>query len=70
VLGLCAGLGIPAREERLGREDLANAEELFLTNSVQEVLPVAELSGRALPARATGERLRDAYRRFVEVGGA
>lgn len=70
VLELCAGLGIPARETRLERDDLANAGELFLTNSVQEVVPVAEVSGRALPSRATGERLREAYRRQVEAGGA
>lgn len=70
VLELCAGLGIPAREEHLRRDDLGNAEELFLTNSVQEVVPVAEIATRALPAQAIGERLREAYRRFVEVGGA
>ena len=70
VLELCAGLGIPAREERLRRDDLANAEELFLTNSVQEVVPVAEVAGHALPSRAVAERLREAYRRFVAAGGA
>jgi len=32
---------------------------------VQEVLPVAVLAGRPVPARAVGLRLRSAYRRLV-----
>jgi branched-chain amino acid aminotransferase len=66
VLGACAGLGLPSREERLDRSRLAEAGEVFLTNSVQQVVPLATLAGRALPARALGDRLGEAYRAAVE----
>lgn len=66
VLGACAGLGIPAREERIDRTHLDGADEVFLTNSVQQVVPLATLVGRALPARALGERIGAAYRAAIE----
>jgi len=68
VLELAAELGLPARERLLHRDDLAKADEMFLTNSVQEVLPVAEVAGRSFRSRAIGERLRDAYRARVTAG--
>jgi len=66
VLFACAALGIPAREAALDRAALRDAQEVFLTNSVQEVVPLARLDGRALPSRAIGERLLAAYREAVE----
>jgi len=66
VLGACAGLGVPAREERIDRIHLDRADEVFLTNSVQQVVPLATLAGRALPARALGERIGAAYRGAIE----
>ncbi len=62
ALKLCAELGIAAREADLTRADLLCAEEVFLTNSVQEVVPLATLDGRALPERSCGARLGEAYR--------
>ena len=44
VLQLCAELGIPARECALQAAGLRQCESLFVTNSVQEILPVATLS--------------------------
>ncbi len=69
VLELCAALRIRHREQPLVREHLRSAEEVFLTNSVQEVLPLARLDGRDLPARAVGEQLLAAYRDRVAAGG-
>lgn len=65
VLELCAALGIRHRELAITPEHLRWAEEVFLTNSVQEVLPLATLDGRELPGRAFGERLLAAYRERV-----
>jgi branched-subunit amino acid aminotransferase/4-amino-4-deoxychorismate lyase len=62
VLACCEALGIPARETPLHREDLATATEVFLTNTVQEVVPLVQLDGRLLPARAIGDRLLGALR--------
>ena len=61
TLGLCAELGIPAREAVIPLAMLHAADEVFLTNSVQEVLPVGMLAGRTLPTRETGLQLRAAY---------
>lgn len=65
VLALCGTMGVRIREATLVREHLRWAEEIFVTNSVQEVLPLATLDGRALPSRETGERLRAAYREAI-----
>ena len=62
VLELCRELGIRCRELPLVREHLRWAEEVLLTNSVQEVLPLAELDGRALASREAADRLLAAYR--------
>lgn len=43
------GAGIEVREERLGREDLFAADEVFLTGSVRGVEPARSLDGAALP---------------------
>lgn len=68
VLRLCAELGLRHREGPLGPEQLRGAGEVFLTNSVQEVLPLARLDGRELPDRAVGERLLAAYRERAAAG--
>ncbi len=66
VMRLCVELGIAVRETPIARGLLATAEEAWLTNSVQEVVPVDELEGRSLPTRRTGTRLRDRYRTLTE----
>jgi branched-chain amino acid aminotransferase len=65
VLELCRELGLPAREAPIDAGELRGADEAFLTNSVQEVLPVALLEGRATGSLATGTRLLAAYRERV-----
>jgi len=62
VLACGEALGMEVREARLTREDLAMADEVFLTNAVQEVVPLTRLDGRLLASRATGDRLRAALR--------
>uniref|UniRef100_A0A832I418 Aminodeoxychorismate lyase n=1 Tax=Eiseniibacteriota bacterium TaxID=2212470 RepID=A0A832I418_UNCEI len=69
VLELCAALGLPAREADLSRADLAAADEAFVTNSVQEVVPLATVDGAPLPGRVVGQRLLAAYRERVARGG-
>ncbi|TAL10621.1 MAG: branched-chain-amino-acid transaminase [Nitrospirae bacterium] len=48
VLQLAAELGIPSEETRLTVEDLLRAEECFLTNTTQEVLPVTRVDGQLI----------------------
>jgi len=68
VLVLCAELGIPVREAAVPLEMLRWADEVFVTNSVQEVLPLSQVAGRAIPGRALGLRLLSAYRERVAAG--
>jgi branched-subunit amino acid aminotransferase/4-amino-4-deoxychorismate lyase len=65
VLSLCAAAGIPAREGVLTVGDLQAADEVFLTNSVQEVVPLASLEGRPVRGRGLAVRLQEAYRAEV-----
>lgn len=44
-------------EQRLRREDVTGADEIFLTNSWIGVMPVATLEGRALGPRSVGPKL-------------
>lgn len=70
VLELCGNLGFEAREARLGLDDLSSADEIFLTNSLQEVVPVVALDAAPVPTGAIAERLAAAYRGRValEIG--
>ena len=71
VLALCAEASIPTRERPFGLADLRAADELFLTNAVQEIVPLASLDGRPIGGRARADRLLAAYREAVrrEIGG-
>ena len=65
VLHLALELGIPSEETRLTVADLMRAEECFLTNTTQEVLPVTRVDGRLIgdgrPGRIT-RRLQASFR--------
>lgn len=65
VIELCREAGIPCREADLPVDCLATAHEAFLTNSVQEVLPLARVAGHSLPSTTIGEQVRAAYRARV-----
>ena len=49
-------------------ELLHRADEVFVTNSVQEVLPLARVDDRVVPGREIGLRLLTAYRARVASG--
>jgi branched-chain amino acid aminotransferase len=68
VLRACRALGLDAREAPVELETLRLADEVFLTNSVQEVVPLAEVAGHALPAREVGRSLLAAYRAAIAAG--
>lgn len=65
VLRLCAAAGIAAREQVLTLAELRAADEVFLTNSVQEVVAVGVLDGRTLTGLGLAGRLLEAYRAEV-----
>jgi branched-chain amino acid aminotransferase len=49
VLEWCAADGLEVREESMPLSVLEEAEEVFLTSSVKDVLPVSSVDGRPLP---------------------
>ncbi|HET6203401.1 MAG TPA: aminotransferase class IV [Planctomycetota bacterium] len=67
---LLASLPLPVREERVRGEDLAVAEEAFVTNSLVGVLPVAAVEGFPRPLPGAKGRLAGTaagvYRAAVE----
>ncbi len=65
VLALARELGLEAREGAVKLETLRLAEQVFVTNSVQEVLPLAHVDGHSVPGRDVALRLLAAYRRLV-----
>ncbi len=70
VLRLCATAGIGAREQTLTLADLRAADEVFLTNSVQEVVSVGTLAGHGVRGRALAGKLLEAYRGEVARAAA
>ena len=68
VLRLCRKARIPITERRVMPHDLRTADEVFLTNSLIEVLPIVQIDGRKVAAGIPGPTTRilmEAYRKEV-----
>jgi len=48
LIQICRGLGIEVREQFFNRQELLEADEVFLTGTVTEVLPVTVVDGRTI----------------------
>jgi branched-chain amino acid aminotransferase len=67
VLEWGAAGGIPVREQTLPLEVLDVADEVFITSSTKDVLPVHAVDGRSLPAhRPLTTALREVFRSNAE----
>jgi D-alanine transaminase len=67
VLDLCREHRIPCRETPVFATELADADELFLTSTVYDVVPIDCVDGRKLPAeRPVTRRLAQLFRTVVE----
>ncbi|WP_134685383.1 aminodeoxychorismate lyase [Brevibacillus migulae] len=69
VLTLARQLGIPWQEGLYPLDQLYGADEVFVTNSIQEIVPVSQIDGNMLPTAygAVTKRLREAYRDAVAL---
>ena len=68
VLALAGQLGLPAREKALGKKELHEADEIFMTNSVREIVPVIAFDGFQVGTGQPGEvvkLLQDHFRRMA-----
>lgn len=66
VIAHAPGLGLAVHERRLTVAELMEADEAFLTNSVQEIVPLVAVDGVALHGGDAASRLLSRYRDQVE----
>lgn len=64
LLELLRGAKIPVQERRLTLTELRSAEEIWLTSSTREVLPVTKLDGEPVGSRKPGPLWKKAYALF------
>jgi len=70
VLELAAKRGTPAREKSISPEEILNADEVFLTNTGWELLPVTRIDGNTVGSGQPGPltlALRQGFRKSVEA---
>lgn len=68
VLDLAAKMGLDVYEERMRQEDLQEAKEVFITNSVLEVMAIVRIEDREIGDGRPGETsfaLRKQYKKLV-----
>jgi len=71
ILELALPLGINTLEHDIRLDELFQAQEAFLTNSLMEVMPLTEVDGKAIGSGRPGslsKRLMAAYRKMVRTG--
>jgi branched-chain amino acid aminotransferase len=64
VLDLLPGLGVPCRERPLRLEDLIGADEVFMTSTTREVVPVTRVDETAIGGGRPGSLTRRAMEAF------
>lgn len=72
VMGLAKGMGIPFYERMLRMEDFYNSEEVFLTGTAAEIIPVVTIDRRRIGNGAPGRktlRLMEEFKKLTKVGG-
>ena len=65
VIELAQGLGIGISEREVRLEELLHAGEAFLTNSIMELMPLAEVNGQRIGRGKVTGRLMQAYKEAV-----
>ncbi len=68
VLDICKESGIPTAEKLFKIEALLNADEVFITNSLMEIMPVSRVEdskiGEKIPGKIT-QQLMSAYKNLI-----
>jgi branched-chain amino acid aminotransferase len=65
VIELAQGLGISLVEREVILDELLRADEAFLTNSIMELMPLAEVNGQRIGRGKVTQRLMRAYKEAV-----
>ncbi len=69
VLDAATAAGVPVDERTLRPEDLYAADEVFVTSSIRELLPVVRVDGRTIGAGVPGPVARALHRAFRVTAG-
>ena len=72
VMQLGVRLRLGVREDLLTRHDLFNAEEVFLTGTAAEIVPVVKIDGRVIGSGKPGpvtKKLQAAFRQLTKTDG-
>ncbi|MBS2967292.1 aminodeoxychorismate lyase [Metabacillus sp. KIGAM252] len=66
VLALCRKLNLPYREGFFPLDDLLSAEEAFMTNSVQEMIPFSKINIQSFAGKdgAVTQKLKEEYSKY------
>ncbi len=67
VMELCTKNGIQVSEELFGLERVLNADEIFLTNSLMEIMPVSRIDGKPVGIRVPGVTTMTLHERYREL---
>jgi branched-chain amino acid aminotransferase len=67
VCRIAEDLKIEVRERRITRDELYNADEVFLTGTAAEITPVSEIDMRKIGTGKPGEMSLEIQKRFFEV---
>ncbi|PWK13063.1 branched-chain-amino-acid transaminase [Tumebacillus permanentifrigoris] len=72
VIEMCEKLGIPCEEKPFTRHDVYVADEVFLTGTAAEMIPVIDVDGRGIGNGEPGamtRRLTEEFRAYTHVRG-
>jgi branched-chain amino acid aminotransferase len=72
VIKIARRIGVPFRERMLRMEDVYSSDEVFLTGTAAEIIPVVKIDARKIgtghPGKVT-QRLTDEFRKFTKTDG-
>ena len=66
VIEIAADFGIKCSENYLKTDDILTADEVFMTNSLMEIIPVREIDGQIFSDRCPGIITADFMRKYRE----
>lgn len=72
VIEIAKDMGLPVEETFMNRFDLYSADEIFISGTAAEVVPVAKIDGREVGNGGIGpitEKIRDRYLKLVREEG-
>jgi branched-chain amino acid aminotransferase len=72
IIDIAMAEGMPVELRAMTRDEILRSDELFLTSSVREVLPVVVVDGRTIGTGRPGpitQKLHRAFRRLVGMDG-